>query len=558
MSRKLSTKNKLIRQEASKMLEGNAWSFFGATLIAGIIGSLVSFSEFFTDSQYYLLLFFISGVLYFVVSNLLNMGILWESITMVDKDYYRLSGIFKPFTQRPFRNILIILLYTLLFFFITILIFGIAILGTGLIMENTTGILDSIQGIVTTPSVASLDPQYLIAIGRFFGVSFLLTLLGFIPLTVIYYRYVLVQYIPFDNNETGPFQAFKVSATMMKGNKFKLFRIDFFYAFIIILFWVIAGIAVGLTASLFNSAIVTIILAIIFLLAGILISIILFLRAYSARALFYRLLTDEFGAEYDQLFPFLDMAPAPAETMAYQTQARPSFAEDTQAIEPGANVQSEKAANYDPEENNQAQSVAKTAGPAAAVFTAGQSDAEGSTEEQNLNNLEEEELSEELASDYPLDETKDHPVYSAVDDQENSTDHEENTDQENPDFEAYEDQVAAEADVNDDFVNLAADQTGVQDADLDQVDDQDLDKEDGQYADHESGQESSLAKQQADSAYEEKDETNIEKQPYNIMGYNTPERTDFSHLDKEDAYAADKAQTDDGSGVDFSKEDKED
>lgn len=607
MKHKLSTKNKTIRREAGKILEGNAWKFFGATLLVGLVAGALPNLAIPIIEKYpeYEFIYYIVILIINIIAILLAMGIIWATIKMVDTDKYKVGTIFKPFAQRPFRNFFINFFYQLFFSIVSLLAFAIIGAVAFLTVPSLVNTIESLAANLTTGSYSALpmpDTQSLMTLS---GVGLAVFIIVVLIYLFFYYRWSFVQYIPYDNNQTGVFKAFKVSKDMMKGNKFKLFRIDFYYGLLIVLFYVLSALALYLMSNVTESTLPVLILGAILAIAGVIVSIIINLRANTARALFYRLLTDEFGTLYDEKYPFLEMAPTPVEENIYHTEQRPTFDEDATAIEPGENVQTKPAANYDPDETDYSQLSSTEADPqsAAAVFTAAENPEVGNSETEETDNVSAEgsqtpsfeayhetdtetEMATETKEFVNLagDETgvKDaeltpEPASLVNDEVEVSKDSKTRTVDEQPDFEAYHEtdiETETRSD-SEEYLNLAEDETGVRDANIFQAEAVDVEEDT-------STETEAVSEPSADQVNLTKDETGVdtetttpltnptpitqkeetqasEKTPYTIMGYNTPSRTKFNEVEneKEVFYAADKAQIDDGSSVSFEEDEKE-
>ena len=581
MKHKLSVSNKLIRKESGKILEGNIWSYIGAWILLSIIsgifggGGTTLFST--TDGQNGEIAVTIMSIVSIVLQVMFTFGIIWGTIHMVDHQKFSFKKLFKPWTQRGFRNFGIGIIYQLFFgFLIALAMIIVAALfwGTFVTLFNSVGSLNNVGSLVN--QIGEVDLGSSIA---FLAVVTSSIIIGLISL-FFYYRWVFVHYIPYDNNQTGVFKAFSVSSTMMKGNKFKLFRIHFYYGFLMFLFYALVGIVIFLSGYLVDAPVIPAILGVIMGVAALIVSIILTLRSRTATALFYRLITDEYGEIYDEKYPFLDMAPAKEEP-EYHSEPRPEFAAATTAITPGSHVQTEPAANYD--ENEEDQSAHTSHQPI--------SDEEIATNDDmhSDDTMVYPENKETIADDSFEEDSS--PVYSAYDPM--STVSDDNQDEEiaadgevvddiesskketqsNPDFEAYEDtNVADETESdNEEFVNLAHNETGISDASLDDTEfftsdqveeDEVLDEKDDENPSkgiEPSADQMNLAHEKTGvNTTPDTDETpEEEKVPYSIMGYNTPKRTKFNEVENEKdvLYAAEKAQTDDATGVSFDEED---
>ena len=543
MSYKISRKASEINKEASAIQQGNTLAIFGATLVTGIITGLITWAiemitgttdtTTATDSML-TIAGMASLIITIFISFPLSLGIDWSVLRLVDEDRFHIGNIFEPFQRRYFRNIWNQIIYTIVIFLWTIL-FAVVLGGIGVGIFYLTG-----QSL--TPPTDLTAGDYSGLAGLAVGLALLFIILYVILMTIVTLRLAMNSYLLFDNDRIGGRKPLKVSKVMMKGNKWTLFWIGFQNALYPVLLAIVIFGGLGLLgAFLNNGGILIAILAIIATVAIMIFSIKYTIRQMVATALLYRLITDEHGDDLDLRFKELDLTPdAPVNN--YHTEQRPAFTENAAAIHPADDVATGTAANQAISEteaeketkaadqaDNHVGETATTAAGAAAVFSladeekAGQDDevtesSEYKAEAVTDNNaggssalrgsyrvgqdadIRQPYQATYTASDGPISAIRNHFTVEASDY------NAERPVQEKPSFDLNAGPASESAAVRRSYVV--------------------------------GGQASS------DDATNNEDQT-PGKKPYNIMGYNTPDRTDFGKVEnaKDVILAADKADS---------------
>lgn len=539
MSYKISRKASEINKEASAIQQGNTLAIFGATLVTGIITGLITWAiemitgttdtTTATDSML-TIAGMVSLIISIFISFPLSLGIDWSVLRLVDEDRFHIGNIFEPFQRRYFRNIWNQIIYTIVIF-LWIILFAVVLGGIGVGIFYLTG--------------QSLTPPTDLTAGDYSGLAGLavgLVLLFIILMTIVTLRLAMNSYLLFDNDRIGGRKPLKVSKVMMKGNKWTLFWIGFQNALYPVLLAIVMFGGLGLLgAFLNNGGILIAILAIIATVAIMIFSIKYTIRQMVATALLYRLITDEHGDDLDRRFPELDLTPD-APVNEYHTEQRPAFTENATAIHPADDVATGTAANQAIREtqaeketiaadqaDNYVGETAATAAGAAAVFSladeekAGQDDEVTESSEYEADQVAENTAgsSSALRGSYKVGQdaavrqpyqatytTSEGPI-SAIRNHftvEASDYNAERPAQEKPSFDLNAGPASESAAVRRSYVV--------------------------------GGQASS------DDATNNEDQT-PGKKPYNIMGYNTPDRTDFGKVEqaKDVIIAADKAES---------------
>ena len=543
MSYKISRKASEINKEASAIQQGNTLAIFGATLVTGIITGLITWAiEMITGTtdtttaadSMLTIAGMASMIITIFISFPLSLGIDWSVLRLVDEDRFHIGNIFEPFQRRYFRNIWNQIIYTIVILLWTIL-FALVLGGIGAGIFYLTG-----QSL--TPPTDLTAGDYSGLAGLAVGLVLLFIILYVILMTIVTLRLAMNSYLLFDNDRIGGRKPLKVSKVMMKGNKWTLFWIGVQNALYPVLLGIVIFGALGLLgAFLNNGGILIAILAIIATIAIMIFSIKYTIRQMIATALLYRLITDGHGDDLDRRFPELDLTPD-APVNDYHTEQRPAFTENATAIHPAddvatgtaanqaiSNTKAEKEAKAADQADKHVGETAATAAGAAAVFSiadeekAGQDDevtesseyeaeavtdnnADGSSAIRGSYQVGQDAYVRQpyqatyTASEGPISAIRNHFTVEASDY------NAERPAQEKPSFDLNAGPASESAAVRHSFVV--------------------------------GGQASS------DDAANNEDQT-PEKKPYNIMGYNTPDRTDFGKVEnaKDVILAADKADS---------------
>ncbi|MEC1386921.1 DUF975 family protein [Aerococcus viridans] len=539
MSYKISRKASEINKEASAIQQGNTLAIFGATLVTGIITGLITWAiemitgttdtTTATDSML-TIAGMVSLIISIFISFPLSLGIDWSVLRLVDEDRFHIGNIFEPFQRRYFRNIWNQIIYTIVIF-LWIILFAVVLGGIGVGIFYLTG--------------QSLTPPTDLTAGDYSGLAGLavgLVLLFIILMTIVTLRLAMNSYLLFDNDRIGGRKPLKVSKVMMKGNKWTLFWIGFQNALYPVLLAIVMFGGLGLLgAFLNNGGILIAILAIIATVAIMIFSIKYTIRQMVATALLYRLITDEHGDDLDRRFPELDLTPD-APVNEYHTEQRPAFTENATAIHPADDVATGTAANQAIREtqaeketiaadqaDNYVGETAATAAGAAAVFSLADEEKAGHDDEVTESSEYKAEAvtdnnaggSSALRGSYQVGQDVDiRQPYQAT-------------------YTASDGPISA---IRNHFTVEASDYNAERPA----QEKPSFDLNAGPASESAAVRRSYVVGGQAssDDATNNEDQT-PGKKPYNIMGYNTPDRTDFGKVEnaKDVILATDKAES---------------
>lgn len=527
MSYKISRKASEINKEAGAIQQGNTLAIFGATLVTGIITGLITWAiemitgttdtTTATDSML-TIAGMASLIITIFISFPLSLGIDWSVLRLVDEDRFHIGNIFEPFQRRYFRNIWNQIIYTIVIFLWTVL-FALVLGGIGVGIFYLTG-----QSL--TPPTDLTAGDYSGLAGLAVGLALLFIILYVILMTIVTLRLAMNSYLLFDNDRIGGRKPLKVSKVMMKGNKWTLFWIGFQNALYPVLLAIVIFGGLGLLgAFLNNGGILIAILAIIATVAIMIFSIKYTIRQMVATALLYRLITDEHGDDLDLRFKELDLTPdAPVNN--YHTEQRPAFTENAAAIHPADDVATGTAAN---QADNHVGETAATAAGAAAVFSLADEEKAGQDDEMTESSEYKAEAetdnnaggSSALRGSYRVGQDADiRQPYQAT-------------------YKASDGPISA---IRNHFTVEASDYNVGRPA----QEKPSFDLNAGPASESAAVRHSYVVGGQAssDDATNNEDQT-PGKKPYNIMGYNTPDRTDFGKVEnaKDVILATDKAES---------------
>lgn len=543
MSYKISRKASEINREASAIQQGNTLPILGAMLITGVITGFITWAiEMITgtgdtataSSSMVTIAGFASMLITIFVSFPLGLGLDWSVLRLVDEDRFHIGNIFEPFQRRYFRNIWNQIILTIVIFLWTILI--------GSVLGLIGAAIFYLVGAPLTPPNDLTAGDYSGLAGVFVGLIFAFIIIYSIIMTVITLRLAMNNYLLFDNDRIGGRKPLKVSKTMMKGNKWTLFWIGFQNAiYPILLSIVIFGGITLLSVFLPNPGLLAIFLTIIGFIAVFIFSIKYAVRQLVAVALFYRLITDEYGDDLDRAFPELDLTPD-APVNHYHTEPRPAFTENATAIHPADDVATGTAANQaiketaetetdtadqEAEADNHAGEAAATATGAAAVFSLADEDKAGQEVAADENQVVEsdEYQAEEIVEDNDTMSSALRGSYLVG----------QETQVRQPQAATYTTSDEPISAIRNHFTVEASDYNGPRPAEAKQR----FDFNAGPASESSAVRNSFVVGGQATA-----NDQDAEKKPYNIMGYNTPERTDFGKVEnaKDVILAADKAE----------------
>lgn len=552
MSYKIPQKASEINKEASAIQQGNTLAIFGATLITGVITGFITWAlEMITGTGDLSSATTASGTMGTVagiasllisvfISSPLQLGVDWSVLRLVDEDRFHIGNIFEPFQRRYFRNVWNQIIFMIVVSLWTILIAGVlGLIGVAIFY---------LIGAPLTPPTDLTGGDASGLAGVFVGLVILFALLYAIIITIITLRLAMNNYLLFDNDRIGGKKPLKVSKVMMKGNKWTLFWIGFQNAiYPVLLAIVMFGALTILGLFLQNGGILIGVLAVIATIALIVFSIKYSIRQMVATALLYRLITDDHGDELDREFPELDLTPdRPVNN--YHTEQRPAFTENATAIHPANDVATGTAANQAISETEaektaneadqaEADNHVGEAASAAAVFSLADEEKAGQDDEATSETLNEAVVeSDEYKAEDQVVENK-ATGSSAL---RGSYQIGQDPNVRQPHVATYTASEGPISAVRNHFTVEASDYN------------QARPKEEKSHFDLNAGPASESAAVRRsyivggqEATNDQVDDQPSDKKPYNIMGYNTPNRTDFGKVEnaKDVIIAADKAES---------------
>ena len=344
----LARTNREIREHAAFVQDGNSWYMVGAYLlyfaISAVIGSLVGFSiNYFTgnNSQTTMtIVTVVSMLLGFIIQTEIGLfGLSWSFLEMVDREDYAIRTIFKPFGRRPFRNLFVQIVYSLLMFIVNFVwqfIFGVVVVVGLMFMTQISLNMNSSSAEIALEARKAMAGFAANQAGLILlAVLGLIVLFGLLVVIRLYYKYALIYYLPYDSRELSTLDILGVSGMLMRGNKFKLFRLQFFYMVLPILFLIFGTGLLVFAYMWFNLAWMVIALAVILWVLYLVIAVIFTLRLQTAQAVFYRSLIDQYKVEIGEEYPeFASGASRPVAPEPDEYKHRPVLPhEDLRAVD---------------------------------------------------------------------------------------------------------------------------------------------------------------------------------------------------------------------------------
>lgn len=344
--------NSTIRKHTAEIQKNNTWSIIGALIVSGLISGSVSslisyvlryYGDPITDPTISVtLLVTIFTIIQFVVSALMSMGVNWAAVESVDSGEFQFKTIFQPFSKRPARNVLAMIMVNLMVMAVTLLLIVPVMAAVVFLMPDAGFNLP-------------IDPYIDVFSNNVFAVfwGLLLYILVVVLITAyVNYIYALITYLPYDFNHLGARQILKVSRRLMKGNKLKLFRLQFYYGFMTVLLVAALISVIGYAAYSGADPWLVAILGIGITIISFILMIRLAIRLLIANAVFYRTILDENEDKLAIEIPELELKALDEQISKadfYHTEPRPNLYGDAVAVQPTEdgtpNLKAEKPVN---------------------------------------------------------------------------------------------------------------------------------------------------------------------------------------------------------------------
>ncbi|KAA9302171.1 MULTISPECIES: DUF975 family protein [Aerococcus] len=282
---KLDLSNRTIRQHERAISHNNFWRILGDMVIAFIVILVVDYLIDqllgLTNPEGFTVRVGLAPVLDFIstlASSLFSMGIMWGLVDLTRQGGpYDQGSLVKPYKEKLGRNILALLLLSLISFIPTFLV----------------GILSGL-GLISADAL-SMDAWQVSA--SFFAILVVAWIILSIILTWLDLSLALVAPLLGDHPDMGPWQVMKESFRLMKGNRWKLLGLILSYIWFPLLIIILGTVAFFYVAFFSSAQGANIFLAIslffFVLLIAALLALYYGLRLNVARALFYTALVDK-------------------------------------------------------------------------------------------------------------------------------------------------------------------------------------------------------------------------------------------------------------------------
>ncbi|AEA01561.1 MULTISPECIES: DUF975 family protein [Aerococcus] len=250
-------------------------------------------------------------------------GTPWSLLEMVDGGAHHIGRVWSAFTHRPVRHyitnflaaivrwfsafVFYLVLATILFFYYVV------------VLSTARAAIGQVTGIV-------VHVLYLL-------IALLLLFLLALLTSWLYYGFNFIMFPTYDNEETGVFRSLRMSWQLMRGNKWRLFKMGLGYLFLPL----IIGGLVSLLMAYFRTAFPQ---ADYYFWAqlglGLVVTLFLFgnwIKFMVVQAVFYREQTKQYALYLNDHFPGFGAEASDNIADLYHTEDRPQFTADTMAID---------------------------------------------------------------------------------------------------------------------------------------------------------------------------------------------------------------------------------
>ncbi|KAA9291090.1 DUF975 family protein [Aerococcus urinae] len=289
----------------------------------GLIGEMINQVGQSTDPIALGITLLVSFLISFFMVQVWVYGTPWSLLEMVDGGDHHIGRVWSAFTHRPIRHyitnflaaivrwfsafVFYLVLATILFFYYVV------------VLSTARAAIGQVTGIV-------VHVLYLL-------IALLLLFLLALLTSWLYYGFNFIMFPTYDNEETGVFRSLRMSWQLMRGNKWRLFKMGLGYVFLPL----IIGGAVSLLMAYFRTAFPQ---ADYYFWAqlglGVLVVLFLFgnlIKFMVVEAVFYREQTKQYALYLNDHFPGFGAEASDNIADLYHTEDRPQFTADTMAID---------------------------------------------------------------------------------------------------------------------------------------------------------------------------------------------------------------------------------
>ncbi|MHB2048169.1 DUF975 family protein [Aerococcus urinae] len=289
----------------------------------GLIGEIINQVGQSTDPIALGITLLVTFLISFFMVQVWVFGTPWSLLEMVDGGNHHIGRVWSAFTHRPIRHYITNFLATIVRWFSTFVFY--LVLATILffyyvvVLSTARAAIGQVTGIV-------VHVLYLL-------IALLLLFLLALLTSWLYYGFNFIMFPTYDNEETGVFRSLRMSWQLMRGNKWRLFKMGLGYVFTPL----IIGGLVSLLMAYFRTAFPQAdyyfwaqlglgALVILFLFGNL-------IKFMVVQAVFYREQTKQYALYLNDHFPGFGAEASDNIADFYHTEDRPQFTADTMAID---------------------------------------------------------------------------------------------------------------------------------------------------------------------------------------------------------------------------------
>lgn len=289
----------------------------------GLIGEIINQVGQSTDPIALGITLLVTFLISFFMVQVWVFGTPWSLLEMVDGGNHHIGRVWSAFTHRPIRHYITNFLAAIVRWFSTFVFY--LVLATILffyyvvVLSTARAAIGQVTGIV-------VHVLYLL-------IALLLLFLLALLTSWLYYGFNFIMFPTYDNEETGVFRSLRMSWQLMRGNKWRLFKMGLGYVFTPL----IIGGLVSLLMAYFRTAFPQAdyyfwaqlglgALVILFLFGNL-------IKFMVVQAVFYREQTKQYALYLNDHFPGFGAEASDNIADFYHTEDRPQFTADTMAID---------------------------------------------------------------------------------------------------------------------------------------------------------------------------------------------------------------------------------
>ena len=289
----------------------------------GLIGEIINQVGQSTDPIALGITLLVTFLISFFMVQVWVFGTPWSLLEMVDGGNHHIGRVWSAFTHRPIRHYITTFLAAIVRWFSAFVFY--LVLATILffyyvvVLSTARAAIGQVTGIV-------VHVLYLL-------IALLLLFLLALLTSWLYYGFNFIMFPTYDNEETGVFRSLRMSWQLMRGNKWRLFKMGLGYVFTPL---IIGGLVSSLLAYFrtafpqadyyFWAQLGLGVLVVLFLFGNL-------IKFMVVQAVFYREQTKQYALYLNDHFPGFGAEASDNIADLYHTEDRPQFTADTMAID---------------------------------------------------------------------------------------------------------------------------------------------------------------------------------------------------------------------------------